>query len=246
MFRVDIHKTIHGTYNIIQTHLRFKRFKNKAEKWSWNTYDEKLDNNVSRAKTQIYNILSFNEFYFFYTQTISSIYNRSDLNTLVRKISDITREIRKKDKDLKFYYLYIPEYHLDGCSWHIHGFLSKDYIKYMYLNKNGFYSLSCFNDIGWNSVSKINNYAACCKYAVKYATKDLLKSRGKGERLFYCSQNLIRRNLIKCCTTSQIAPIHFKYKNEYVFKTDCTEKEYNLFQGKIKENKYFCYWEDMT
>lgn len=93
--------------------------------------------------------------------------------------------------------------------------------------------LSCFNYIGFNSIEKIKNYDACLKYCSAYITKDLAKDRKKGERLFYCSQNLIRNNVVADLVMQQIAPVHFDFKNEFCLKTTLDEKHYYNFVTKL-------------
>lgn len=228
MYKLDIHKTIKGFYNIIQTNLRFKGKKRK-DKYKWLVYDKKLQNNVSRARTMIFNICSYNDFGFFYTQTINPMYNRSDIKWFISKLNAIIRDMRKKDKSLNLYYIVVPEKHQDGKCFHLHGFLSNDFRSYIYENENGYFSVRFLDKIGFNSVDPIKNYEGAIRYATKYITKDLLLSIDKGDRIFYCSQGLLRSNVINSLVLDQIAPIHFDYKNEYVFKTSVNKhKYYNL------------------
>lgn len=228
MFNVRIHKTVYNTYNIVETALRFTSKKRK-DKFSWLFNEKKLENNISRAKSNIFNIVSYNKFEFFYTQTISSLYARSDLKRLISKFNEITRNLRKKFPEEDFYYLVIPEYHSDKQNWHLHGFLSKGYGLDSYVNDNGFLSVSCLDKIGWNSISPIKNYQACSKYITKYITKESALDITKGDRLFYCSQKLNRSCIVNDLVMTQIAPIHFDFKNEYVFKTSLTENKYYNF-----------------
>lgn len=187
MFRLKISKFVDNNYRVMQTHNVFKR-KKTISKFLWVSNDKKLDNNISRAISSIFSITSFNKFTYFYTQTIDSIYARTDLKSLIKKFNLITRQLRQQYKDKQFYYLLIPEYHEDGQNWHLHGFLSKDYDILSYINRNGFKELAQFDKLGFNSLSKIRNYGACCKYVTKYVTKDLIKNFNKGDKFYYCSQ----------------------------------------------------------
>ena len=225
---LTIDKTIYGKYLCKETYEYLKSDK-KIPRCKWQYNDSKLDNNISRAKTNIFSICSFNRFSYFFTQTISSKFDRSDLKSLIRKFAQITRDCRKAFPEEQFFYLFIPEYHLDGKNWHLHGFLSGGYKEYVYTNKNGYMSLSCFDKIGFNSISAIKNYDACVQYATKYITKGLAGSIKKGEKLYYSTHGLQKSNVVYKSTLTQIAPIHYDYANEYVLKTTLDKnKYYNL------------------
>lgn len=242
MFRLRIHKTVYGKYNFIETSLKFKNRK-RLDRFRWLVNDRKLDNNITRAKSNVFNIVSYNKFKYFYTQTISSIYARTDLKRLIKKFNEITRYLRKLYPDLQFYYVVIPEYHDDKQNWHLHGFLSEGYGVTSYINQNGFLSMSAFDKIGFNSISEIRSYEACSKYITKYITKTSAIDISKGEKLFYCSQKLLRENCLEDYVFSQIAPIHFDFKNEYVFKTCVGEKEYYKFVTNIDNIERLHYYD---
>lgn len=223
-YRLKIQKSVDYKYLLCNTVLRFKTNKRK-NKFDWLTYDNKLDNSISRAKSNIFNIATFNKFEYFFTQTINNNYDRSDLNKLVQNFSQITRNLRKTYHD-NFYYLIIPELHSDGKNWHLHGFLSLAYGLDSYINKNGFISIFSLDKIGYNSITKIKNYNACVKYMTEYITKDLAKNRKKGDRLYYCSKGLKRENVVNDLVISQLAPIHFDFKCEHCFKSTITQNQY--------------------
>lgn len=238
--KIKIQKTIYNTYMVQETYIQEK--KNKKSLKDFNHYVDKLDNSISRARTNIFNVVKFNKFDYFYTQTISSKYDRTDLKILINKFADITRYLRKKYPENQFYYCIIPEYHSDKKSWHVHGFLSKDYGLDSYINIHGFLELKHFDSIGWNSISKIRNYEACLKYSGAYITKDLASQRSVGEKLFYCSQGLIRSNVIDIRESFQIAPIHYDFKNQYVFKTEIDENKYYKFINRLDSDSLYCYF----
>lgn len=242
-FNVNIHKTVFNSFRVISTHLKFNSNKSKLARSFWSSYDLKLQNNITRAKSQVFNIVSYNKFYYFFTQTISSIYSRSDLKSCLIKFSQITRDLRKKFPNHKFYYCLIPEYHLDEHNWHLHGFLSEDYKLLSYINKNGFLSISCYDKIGWNSVSQIKHYDACIKYICKYITKSSAEHLNKGDRLYYASQGLIRENKVNCGYSSQIPPVHFDFKNEFCFKTTLTSARYKKMCEDLDTLKGITYYQ---
>lgn len=240
MFQVKINKNIDFTYTIIQSHLRMKCNK-RLSKMNWRSYDNKLLNNIARAKTNCFNIVLNNKFTFFFTQTIDSKFARTDLNQLINKFRYYNKQLRKLYKE-DFYYLIIPEYHKDKKNWHLHGFLSSAYGLDSYINKNGFLSVSALDNIGFNSISKIKNYTACCKYILKYITKETALTIKKGEHFYYCSKNLSRQNICKSFASFEIAPIHFDFKNEYVFKTTIDKNKYYNFIKSIDDIDRFHYY----
>lgn len=137
----------------------------------------------------------------------------------------------------------IPEYHDDGKSWHVHGFLSEGYEVDSYINNNGFTSLHHFDKLGFNSISLIRNYEACLKYSGAYITKDLAKSRQVGDKLFFASTGLERDNIIKKLQSFDIPPIHFDFKSEHCFKATISLQEYYNFLTRIDCDKRFQYIE---
>lgn len=231
MFTLRIMKTIDNKYNVVQGHLYLKsKYKYKIKTFRENAH--KLNNNITRAKSNIFNIVSYNKFTYFFTQTISTNYSRKDFKHIIKKINNIVRNLRKTYKDESFYYVLIPEKHKDKENFHFHGFLSSGFGASSYVNDNGFLSLKCFDCIGFNSITEIKNYTACSKYITKYITKDLILNLNKGDRAYYCSQGLLRENLVNDLVITQIAPIHFDFKNEFVFKSLIDEKQYyNLIKN---------------
>lgn len=239
---LKIQKSVDGRYLLCNMNLRLKS-KSRKKRASWIINDHKLDNSISRAKSSIFSIANFNKFGYFFTQTISSKYDRGDLNALVRRFSQITRDLRKiYNQD--FFYLIIPELHDDKKNWHLHGLVSSSYGLDCYINKNGFLSLHHFDKIGWNSVSKIKNYTACVKYMTEYITKDLAKDRKKGEKLFYCSQKLIRKNVVDDLIFPNIPPIHFDFKNDWTFKTEIDQNKYYEFISHIDNDPNVIYYKN--
>lgn len=121
------------------------------------------------------------------------------------------------------------------------GFLSKDFEVDNYINNNGYLSSHMFDKIGWNSFSKIRNYKACLIYSLEYINKNTALDIPKGQHLYYCSRGLKRDNLICDYTLSQIAPIHYDFKSEFVFKTDINESQYYNFVTRLDNLKHIIY-----
>ena len=84
---------------------------------------EKLANNISRARSTIYELALCNEWQFFCTLTLDKEkYDRYDLKKFHKDLTQHIRDMNKKYKT-KINFLLIPEQHKDGA-WHMHGFLS--------------------------------------------------------------------------------------------------------------------------
>lgn len=64
MRRLKIQKTINNKYNLTQTNLPLKS-KVKLPCTEWASYDNKLSNSISRARSNIFNIVYYNRFYYF-------------------------------------------------------------------------------------------------------------------------------------------------------------------------------------
>lgn len=157
-------------------------------------YSNKLDNSISRARSTIYELALCNNFYWFVTITINSCYDRKNLNWFRSTTNQIIRNLRKKfNGELNLFYLLIPEKHKDG-SYHMHGLFSYDFIYDFYINKNRYLSWNSYDQIGFSSISKIDNYVACCKYITKYISKEF-KNVEKDKHTYFCSQGLKRKEL---------------------------------------------------
>lgn len=240
MFSYSFNSNVDNSISVLTTHARFKSNK-KLPRFSWATNETKLSNNLSRAKTNCFKIVLNNTFTYFYTQTIDSKYSRTDLTSIINKFRSIIKKVRSIFPSKNFYYLIIPELHSDNKSWHLHGLLSADFIVLIEKNVNGFENLSYFNELGYNSVSKIKNYSACSRYILKYITKNTQTILTKNQHLYYCSKGLIRNNVIKSGLCSNIPPLHFDFKNEFCFKTSIDKNKYYNLITKFDNTPGFYY-----
>lgn len=239
MFSCSFNLNVDNTVSVVSSPLRFKS-KKKLSRFSWSINETKLKNNLSRAKTNCFNIALNNQFNYFFTQTIDSKYSRTDLNSIINKFRTIIKKVRFLYPEKNFFYLIIPELHEDNMSWHLHGLLSADFVELCYKNVNGFESLSHFNELGYNSISLIKNYSACCRYILKYITKNTQTILTKNQHLYYCSKGLKRSNIINKITCNYIPPLHFDFKSEYCFKTTINiKKYYNLITSIDNLNRFY-------
>lgn len=85
--------------------------------------DSKINESILRSKSKIFELAFCNDWDWFFTGTINpNKQNRTDLELFHKQLTQWLRDYNKKyDLDIKF--LFVPEKHSDGKSWHVHGFL---------------------------------------------------------------------------------------------------------------------------
>jgi len=160
--------------------------------------DEKLNSNISRAKSTVLELALCNPWEHFITLTIDkNKYNRYDLRAYYKHLSQFVRDQRKKyNTDIK--YLLIPEQHKNGA-WHMHGFLHGLTSDMLTENANGYMDwLEYSKKFGYCSIDKIKHKEKAAFYITKYISKDFSKGIKKlNAKMYYCSQGLKRAELIK-------------------------------------------------
>lgn len=167
---------------------------------------------LSRTKRNIRELALCNNFEYFATFTVSSDRcDRYSLNDVQDNIKKILHKIKRKNKEFAF--LIITEKHKDGA-FHFHGLIKG--INDFYVNKNGYLSHKIFDELGFNSFSKIKYYAKCCNYITKYITKDCVKN--SHNQIYISSRGL------KKATKEEFSNIDFipTFSNEYVSIKDFT------------------------
>lgn len=206
----------------------------RLKKYSWKENNEKLYNNIIRARTTILDYCLCNNFKYFVTLTIKPIYNRHDLDWLRKRTNQIIRELRRKF-DCPFKYILIPEQHKDG-SWHLHGLFDSSFENDFYINCHGYLSWSSYDVIGFSSISVIDNYIATCRYITKYVHKDFEK-REKTKHLYFQSNNLKRSYKFMDLIVHNIdESIDFNVINDFCAKIDCTEDEFIKYLDLFKKD----------
>lgn len=160
--------------------------------------DEKLDNNISRAKSTVFELALCNDWEHFITLTLDQKkYNRYDLQNYIKDLSQFIRNQRRKhSSDIK--YLLIPEPHQDGA-WHMHGFLHGLTKSMLIENAHGYMDWQDYSKkFGYCSIDRIKHKDKVSAYITKYISKDfnagVLKLNAK---MYYCSQGLQRAETIK-------------------------------------------------
>jgi hypothetical protein len=200
-----------------------------TEKGTVNT--EKLENNISRAKSKIYELSLCNEWQQFVTLTLNKEkYDRNDLEKFIKDFGQYIRNFNKKN-NLSIKYLLIPEVHKKG-GWHMHGLLQglpesflraftlqehiPTYIRDKIKSGGIVYDWEDYKSkFGFCDIEPIRNQDACAKYVTKYINKDLSSSiKELNAHLYYCSKGLTVAKIIK--KGSMLVDIKPNYENEYV------------------------------
>lgn len=195
--------------------------------------NEKLKSNIIRAKSKVFEYAYCNEFDYFVTLTIDPRkYDRSDLKGYYKDFTQFLRDYRKKHK-VSIQYLFIPELHEDGKSWHMHGLIKgidevhlKQFtlddnipLKLKKLIKKGqlIYNWEHYaKKFGYVSLGKIRSQEAVCKYITKYINKALANTiKELNAHLYYCSKGLEKAVEIKRGTLSAKS-IPWDFENDYV------------------------------
>lgn len=149
------------------------------------TDDDEIERvSLSRTKRNIREIALCNNFTHFATLTINSEFcDRFSLSNCQELLKyKIKEKIRRKNKD--FAYIFITEKHKNGA-FHFHGLVKNlDF----YTNSNGYLSNKVFDEIGYNSFSKINDFEKTCNYITKYITKDCV--RNENNQIYISSRGL--------------------------------------------------------
>lgn len=169
--------------------------------------DSKLCNNITRARSKVFELAYCNEWDYFFTGTLDkSKYDRTDLEKFHKDIVKWIVNYNRKGCNIKF--LFVPELHEDGKSWHIHGLLSGLPVEHLHQFeigdkmgkyiankvKNGevVYNWSAYaKKFGFCDLEPVKNHEAVCKYVTKYMNKNLGKSVSEiGAHLYYHSRGL--------------------------------------------------------
>lgn len=224
---INIKRNLNG-FEITQTSIKYKSFYNFKK-----FYNNKLNNSISRAKNVVFDLVRNNYFPFFVTFTLNVEHENFELSTFRKNFNERLKYMKKKGFN-HLSYILIPEKTKRGI-WHFHGFLSDGFGADMYVNDNGFLSLSSFDSLGFTSISKVKNYNACCKYILKYINKDMVLVL-KGQHLYFCSRGLKRSESILKFYGSSMQPLNFDYYSNYVNKKTLNEKELKKYIDFMYEN----------
>lgn len=155
--------------------------------------DEKLANNISRAKTKVNELALCNPWSYFVTLTIDqNKYDRYNLKTYHKDLSEFLHNYnRRRLADNKIKYILIPEMHKDGA-WHMHGLIQGLTDADLYINSNGYRGWKAYEDkFGFISIDSVKDKNKVSSYITKYITKDMNKNvRELGGHMYYSSKGL--------------------------------------------------------
>ena len=233
--RLSIKYSSNLTFKLSNTNIRYKVSRLSRNLWANN--EKKLSNNISRAKTTIYDYAINNDFYFFVTLTTNK--NKIDRYNLKKLISIINEKIKwlRRKTGRNYQYLLIPESHKNGA-WHLHGFFSYDFAYDFYVNDYLYLSWSSFDNIGFSSISIIDNYTACCKYITKYVNKEF-SNRKKGDRLYFCSKGLKRsKKIYDFVMNGDLDSLKWSYIGDYGKTLSCNEDYLDYFFNNYSNQIY--------
>lgn len=208
---------------ILNKYQREKGFEELNKKSIFVDNQEEIERiSLSRTKRNIKEIALCNSFQYFATITInSSVCDRYNLEVCQEKLKKVLKALKRKRKDFK--YIFITEKHKDNA-FHFHGLISE--IPF-YINKNGYFSSSDFDKLGFNSFSKIQDYNKCCNYITKYITKDCI--RNSHNQIYISSRGLKKADKYEI----PLIDLDWSFENDFVkikeFSSDELSK-YDIFQ----------------
>lgn len=192
----------------------------------------KLDNNITRARSAVYELSACNEWDLFVTFTLNKEkYDRHDLKKYIKDLSQFLRDKRKK-YGANISYLLIPERHKDGA-WHMHGFMAgvpavalraftlkerlpRKIRARLKAGKSVYTWDEYAEKFGFADIERIENREASAKYITKYVTEDLARSVTEvGAHSYYASQGLKRAEVVFCGTMKRDAE-KYAFENDFV------------------------------
>ncbi len=155
--------------------------------------DNKLSNNLSRARNTVREYVLCNPWDYWCTFTIDP--QKFDRYNLDSFMSDFSRFIRNYnrfcDDDSKVRYVLVPEQHKDGA-WHLHGFIKGIRPGDLYINQHKYLTWTQYErKYGYISMDSIKDIDRASTYILKYITKDMDKNTtGLHRHLYYASKGL--------------------------------------------------------
>lgn len=213
-----------------------------------NKNEEKLETNLMRAKSTIFELAYCNQWDYFFTGTLDKTKaNREDLAKFNEKFKKFIFNVNHK-YNCKISYLIIPELHSDLKSWHFHGFLfgvpedriyqfkigdkmGKRIADKVALGEECFYWVDWSHTFGFNDLEKIRNCEAVSKYVTKYITKDLIHSvKELNAHTYYCSKHLNRATSLstKKIDLSKLGSLKPNFVNDYCRLYWLNSQQYKL------------------
>lgn len=183
-----------------------------------NEFEGKLDNNIIRARSKVFEYALCNDFEYFVTLTLDKTkMDRYSLDDFIKKLGQFIRNYRKK-YGVNIQYLLIPEKHKDGA-WHMHGLIKGIPEAHLTLNKNGYKDWEAYSKrFGYISIDEIKNKEAISRYITKYISKSFYGGgvTEKNKKMYYASRGLKKAERIKEGTYYASNNDDFDYENKYI------------------------------
>ena len=205
----------------------------------------KLANNISRARSRIFEYAMCNDFEYFVTLTLNAEKkDRFDLQTFSKDFAQFVRNHRKQYNS-SVQYLLIPETHKDGA-YHMHGFLKGIppeqlrlfttseklplYILKKLKNNQPVYDWSEYAErFGHIVLDPIQDKERCAKYMTKYVSECMAETVTElGAHVYYASRGLDTSETIYMTEQFEaVSPDDMEINNEFVMIkfTDTFEME---------------------
>lgn len=214
--------------------LRTKGFEDVERPKKGTVNEEKLEQNICRARSEIFELAYCNDWQFFTTFTIDKTkFGRYDLGKYHKAFTQWLRDFNKKH-GTHIKYLTIPEQHKDGA-WHEHGFimgLPEEYLRLFDAEKEKLpkyirdkllsgcpvYDFPAYREkFGFCDLEPVRSIEGVSKYVTKYITKDLSRSvTASGAHLYYHSLGLKKATVIKKGFLNCSQEVSWDYGNDWV------------------------------
>lgn len=154
-----------------------RRKQNERENFdinNFNTNEQKLENNLSRASTNILEIAMCNEWDYFFTGTIDpKKYDRSKFDMFYKDFSKWLQNYNAR-KGFNIKYIIIPELHHDKENWHMHGLLKGLPMELLEINKFGYLDWEDYSKkFGYCSFAPVYDNKGISLYVTKYIRKNI-------------------------------------------------------------------------
>ena len=225
-----------------------------------NVNNDKLLNNIARARNTVFEYALCNDWQYFATLTLDKKkYDRYDLKKYIKDFGYFLQNYNRK-RISKIKYVLIPEKHKDGA-WHLHGLFSgfSDddldlFTKDMF--KDGripIYILDRLDDkclfkwtqystkFGYCVLDKIRDKNRIASYVMKYFSKDVSRSvKELNSRLYYSSLGLKRAVEIKRGLIDKGIIYNPDYSNDFVSVKWLTRKDIDIVK-QVNYNSFTLY-----
>ena len=224
--------------------------------------EKKLDNNISRTRSTIYDIVASNPWDYFVTLTIDGEkYNREDLHTFEKDLQKMITNYNYNHKT-SICFLFIPEFHSDKKSYHLHGLMSgfpenclAPFTSDMHLPEYILNKIKSGKDVyfwkqyrerfGFCVIEPVQNPDAVSAYMTKYITEDLASTvQELNAHAYFCSRGLKRSKIVHKGTLAHIPTADFE--NEYVaIKTFETKEEAESCFYDFEKGENECFYQNI-